>query len=49
MKAGRDRNVRYASAGSIVDVQLIDKLNGLDEAESVEEECKELTSSSSDA
>jgi hypothetical protein len=32
VKAGRDRNVKYANAGSIVDVQSTDKLNGLAEA-----------------
>lgn len=48
VKAGRDRKVKYAKAGSIVDVQSTDKLNGLLEALS-EAECKELMSSSSDA
>jgi hypothetical protein len=32
VKAGRDRKVKYANAGSIVDVQSTDKLNGLAEA-----------------
>lgn len=47
MNDGRERRLRYAKAGSIVDVQLRERLKGFTEADLAEAECRELTSSSS--
>lgn len=46
---GRSLRLKYARAGSIVDVQLMDRLNGLGEDNLAAVEWRELTSSSSDA